>query len=144
MELMYPLPGVKLRNQPDIIIMALTVWGEARGESHLGQQAVAHVILNRFRQQKGYWGKTIRDVCLKRHQFTCWNSKDPNYRRFGAASNTPAWESCVKAVYAALFHPGDDPTNGATYYFNPEVVQPDWATSMKQTNVIGDHAFYKP
>ena len=52
----------------DLMIMAKTIWGEARGESHNGQVAVAWVIRNRA-ERGGWWGNTIREVCLKDQQF---------------------------------------------------------------------------
>jgi len=61
--------------------MARTLWGEARGESEEGQVAVGHVIKNRV-EKKTWYGKTIKDVCLKKWQFSCWNENDPNRIRF--------------------------------------------------------------
>lgn len=36
-----------------------------------------------------------------------------------------------------------DNTNGATHYFNPNVVLPSWAASMTKVASIGHHDFYK-
>ena len=57
--------------------MARTIWGEARGEDEQGKIAVGHVIKNR-RDKQTWMGKTIKDVCLKKWQFSCWNENDPN------------------------------------------------------------------
>ncbi len=59
-------------------IMALTIYGEARGESAEGKIAVGSVILERV-DHRGWDGKTIPEVCLKRKQFSCFNENDPNY-----------------------------------------------------------------
>jgi len=61
----------------ELITMAKTVWGEARGESVKGQIAVAWVIKNRADNPR-WWGKTIEEVCLKKYQFSCWLESDPN------------------------------------------------------------------
>lgn len=62
----------------DAQIMALTIYGEARGESVEGQIAVGSVILERV-DHRNWDGKTIREVCLKKWQFSCFNENDPNY-----------------------------------------------------------------
>ena len=61
----------------DLNIMAKTIWGEARGEPYNGQVAVAWVIRNRA-ERGGWFGNTIREVCLKDQQFSCWNRNDCN------------------------------------------------------------------
>ena len=37
----------------------------------------------------------------------------------------------------------DDNTEGATHYYNPDIVHPDWADSPLMTKIkkIGDHTF---
>lgn len=66
----------------DTDILARTIYGEARGESISGQEAIASVILNRvaFAKRRGryWWGNTIAGVCLAPWQFSCWNENDPN------------------------------------------------------------------
>jgi hypothetical protein len=61
----------------DLECLALTIYGEARGESHEGQCAVAFVIINRSRK----WHKTIREVCYQKNQFSCYNSNDVQYEK---------------------------------------------------------------
>lgn len=43
----------------DIDTLARTVWGEARGESLLGKEAVACVILNRHKSGKWFAAETV-------------------------------------------------------------------------------------
>ena len=61
----------------DLIVMAKTMWGEARGEGYNGLVAVGWVIQNRC-ERGGWFGNTIREVCLKPYQFSCWNNDDCN------------------------------------------------------------------
>jgi len=63
----------------DKIILALTIYGESRGESIEGQISVGCVIRNRVMGEK----KTYRDICLADRQFSCWNKNDPNYAILG-------------------------------------------------------------
>ena len=58
-------------------ILARTIVGEARGEGHTGMVAVANVVMNRV-AKPSWWGRTVKDVCLKPYQFSCWNVGDPN------------------------------------------------------------------
>ena len=64
-------------SQKDIAVMAKTIWGEARGEHYEGQVAVGWVIRNRC-ETGGWFGNSIREVCLKPYQFSCWNNDDCN------------------------------------------------------------------
>ncbi len=64
----------------DVDALALTLFGEARGEPLEGKAAVASVVMNRVKHPDRY-GDTIRDVCLQPKQFSCWNGGDANYAR---------------------------------------------------------------
>src|SRR4051812_25123549 len=66
----------------ELDILALTIYGEARGETIEGQIAVGNVIRNRVVALK----KTYRDICLADKQFSCWNTNDPNYIILGEAA----------------------------------------------------------
>ena len=70
----------------DILIAALTIYGEARGCSQHGRLAVAHTIINRAKERK-YWGMarstghpdhSLAAVCLRAWQYSVWNESDPN------------------------------------------------------------------
>lgn len=64
----------------DAQLMGLTIYGEARGESTDGKIAVGTVILERV-DHRDWDGKTVREVCLKPWQFSCFNPNDKNYGR---------------------------------------------------------------
>lgn len=67
-------------------IVSITAYGEARGESDEGVQAVINTIINRTKSPKYFADKDIllltqnvfSSVCLKRWQFSCYNLNDPN------------------------------------------------------------------
>ena len=73
-------------------ILARTIYGEARGESISGMEAVASVVLNRvaFANRRGrfWWGNSIAEVCRAPKQFSCWNRNDPNYRLICRVADT--------------------------------------------------------
>jgi N-acetylmuramoyl-L-alanine amidase len=121
---------------------ARTVWGEARGEGAAGMAAVAHVLLNRVKD--GRWGNTLAAVCLAPWQFSCWNAGDPNRRKMLELDETDAlFTECVAAVGNAPSM--DDPTHGATHYYNPAgvITTPAWVAGATPTAKVGHHLFHK-
>lgn len=127
-------------------ILAKTIYGEARGESVAGQEAVANVILNRVKMNlihPMWWGKTISEVCLKPKQFSCWNKDDPNFKILqGDLSENPIFQICYRIAQRALAGLLKDNTCGATHYhaFN---CHPSWAKHLVPCAEIGHHLFYK-
>ena len=58
------------RNSYDYQTLLKTIYSEARGESELGQRAVAWVIYNRAKLNRIKWGgSTLEDVCEQRGLF---------------------------------------------------------------------------
>jgi spore germination cell wall hydrolase CwlJ-like protein len=122
-------------------VLARTIYGEARGESKKGKEAIACVILNRVRK-KTWYGKTVDDVCLKPWQFSCWNKNDPNREKIKAVRVTnlvffQCYEIARKAVCGGL----EDVTNGATHY-HTKSISPKWAKGKSPCAEIGHHLFY--
>lgn len=63
----------------EAMVLAQTIWGEARSHGREGMEAVGHVILNRANSGKDrLFGSGIEGVATKRKQFSCWNPGDPN------------------------------------------------------------------
>ncbi len=141
--------GVKTMDFQDLMLMTATIWGEARSESFMGKQAVAHVIVNRVKHG-GWWGNTARTVMLKPYQFSCWNKDDPSYpfvRRIGYEWNKEnvmnskiIWD-CLLAALSVVQNQSKDMTYGATHY-HADYVSPSWAKGKKAVAAIGRHYFY--
>jgi hypothetical protein len=121
-----------------------TILGEAADQPDNGVAAVAHVIMNRAKDG-GFGGSSPASVVLAPGQFEPWQSRTREL-----LSYSPQSPSYVRAarIFDSVVH-GDtpDPTNGATYFLNPEIVRarrggslPDWAQGKGQR--IGDHVFY--
>ncbi|MBI5120055.1 MAG: cell wall hydrolase [Rhodospirillales bacterium] len=90
-------------NHPDPVdILARTLWGEARGESKAGREAVARVVLNRVAHARAkggrfWWGGDIFSVCLKPWQFSCWNANDPNRAKLEAVQEgNKIFDQCLR------------------------------------------------
>lgn len=119
-----------------IYCLSKAVYHEARGETLNGQAAVAHVVLNRAKSNK--YPSNICSVVYQEKQFTDIQKAKPNY-----ASN--AWKKAVEVAAFSTVGFVDDPTNGATHYYNPDKVKknPKWASKMKRLLRIGGHVFFK-
>jgi spore germination cell wall hydrolase CwlJ-like protein len=134
----------RLEELDDLEVMALTVWGEARGEGVEGQAAVAWVIRNRARwPRRSWWGGDIRSVCLKRWQFSAWNAQDPNREKMlDLCPDDPALaavrEICRKVLAGAI----PDPTRGCTHYCT-HASRPAWKRGRDPKTTVGRHAFYQ-
>jgi hypothetical protein len=122
--------------------LARGIYFEARGESELGQAAVAQVILNRVRNPAYpsticgvvYQNKTWRNRC--QFSFACDGIRD----RIRSARAWKLAQSVAKAVSS-----GDiwlDDVGDATHY-HANYVRPRWARTMKRTDRIGRHIFYR-
>ncbi len=132
-------------------VLARTLYGEARGQPIKGLEAVANVIMNRVQFAMGagghfWWGNSIKSVCLKPMQFSCWNYNDPN-RRIITRPHEVLWEDvnfrdCYVVAKQALDYQLQDNTKGSMHYVNPKVANPPWIRGKTPAVIIGDHAFY--
>lgn len=128
-------------SEEDILILARTVWGEARGESAEGQKAVIHTVFNRFNSKRWYAGKTIAATCQRPWQYSCWNVNDPNRAKMLKLTYVEL-KPYIELIREAESE--EDFTGGATHYFNPKACKaPNWAAAMKPCYVCGHHLFYK-
>lgn len=129
--------------QPQEIYLAKTLWGEARGEGLQGMQAVANVVMNRV-ERGGWYGASIKDVVLKKGQFSCWNENDPNRIKIDNLTleelrNSGALQVAEMAIAGNLA----DITDGATEY-HAKSIKPNWDWSkLEKTVTIGNHIFYR-
>ena len=112
----------------DLNLLAKCVYAEARGESYVGQVAVAAVILNRVKSSK--FPNTISGVIYQPYAFTCVNDGQINM-----TPNKTAYNAAQDAMN------GWDPTYGAIYYYNPKTATSSWIRSRSTTITIGSHVF---
>ena len=128
-------------------VLALTIYGEARGESVEGMIAVGTVILNRV-DRKGWMGKSVKEVCLKPYQFSCFLPTDPNFPKLRALAgnwNDDAVGYCHDV--AEMMLSGAIPRNSLLSSHNcvqyaTTDCQADWIRKMRPLAQIGRHIFY--
>lgn len=130
----------------EIDVLARTIYGEARGESISGQEAIANVVINRLafsnKKRRYWWGNDIISICQAPFQFSCWNKSDPNYQKITTITNADinfciAYRIATRAFNGAL----EDSTCGATHYHTKNVF-PNWSKAKIPCAEIGSHLFY--
>ncbi len=127
----------------DLKILAKTIYGEARGElNNFGLApliAVGNVVLNRFRKK---FANSIADVCLAPYQFSCWNSKDPNYEKLkNLDESSTIFKTCLEIARNLIEGKWPDLTDGCDHY-HAKSIKPHWAGHLTPKRIFGNHLFY--
>ena len=117
-------------NSNNVNLLAHLIYGEARGESYIGQVAVGAVIMNRVKNSS--FPNTISGVIYQKGAFDAVSD--------GQINMTPN-STAIKAAQDAIN--GWDPSYGAIYYFNPNTATNKWIWSRPVTVTIGKHRFCK-
>lgn len=139
---------------PAVDELALTAWGEARGEPLEGRIAVGCVVRNRLATKR--WGTDYASVVHAPGQFSCWwaNGGAANYatlQRFrarveaegGALIDDPLWQETRWAAQGILDDVVLDRVKGSTHYFESALpVVPFWAKGKTPVCRIGGHVFF--
>lgn len=145
--------------------LVCTVFGEAAGEPIEGQVAVGCVIRNRA-QHPRWWGKDIKDVCLKHvvqngvvvGQFSCWWERNRNTDRVYALAEALATNKKTTANKTILGQVQwiaagilddliADNTKGADHYITEALYastkRPAWTKDRPPVAYRGNHAFFR-
>ena len=120
--------GSATYSDADVNLLARLIYGEARGESYVGQVAVGAVVMNRIKSAS--FPNTMSGVIYQSYAFTAVDD--------GQINLTPN-ATARKAAQDAMN--GWDPTYGALYYYNPATATSQWIFSRKTVVTIGKHVF---
>lgn len=115
-------------SEADINLLARLIYGEARGESYVGQVAVGAVVMNRIRSSS--FPNTMSGVIYQSYAFTAVADGQINL-----TPNATARKAALDAIN------GWDPSYGALYYYNPATATSAWIFNRKTTVTIGNHVF---
>ena len=131
----FPDSGRPIEQQDEDTLLAMLVWGEARGESPEGRLAVAHVPLTRMMKRKTMrkTGISLREIILTPWQFSCFNKSDPNRDKLlrpVELEGLDRWAACWRSAALALSDPSGNPAPGATHY----VVRRLWSRPAADPN----------
>lgn len=139
-------------------IVALTLYGEARGGTPRLRASVASVILNRVKAQHKAWGLTAREVCLAPWQFSCWKVAGgaANHQTVMDAAGHLLRQSTIGPILKGCLALGaevctgtlTDSAHGATYYYAPAAMKPagavpKWAIGLEPVAIVDGTRFYR-
>ncbi len=112
----------------EVYLLAKCIHAEARGESYIGQVAVAAVVLNRVKHPS--FPNTISGVIYQPYAFTAVADG-----QMGLEPNATAKRAANDAIN------GWDPSYGSIYYYNPSTATSKWIFSRRTVVTIGKHVF---
>ena len=129
-------------------VMALTLYGEARGASFDAKLGMAQVMWNRAKD--GRFGKDIKEVVTKPKQFSCYNDSDPNLsilmevvEDFGSKfEENIHLRECYMVALAVINGTLRGKVKDSLYYHTTGV-NPKWNKNMKLEAKIGNTLFWK-
>lgn len=124
----------------DATIAARVAFGEARGCDPLERAIIIRTLVNRARDGKRWNGETIKEVALMPSQYSCFNKGDSNRKKVMDPEEYGAemFYECLRIARAVL-KPNviDTMSQGATNYFNPDVVKKPKGWKWERLEEIG-------
>jgi spore germination cell wall hydrolase CwlJ-like protein len=132
--------------QSELVQLAQVCYGEARDQPPEGIQAVAQVVLNRWRRRTRYWGYSISKVILDvdgqgRCEFCCMDSSDVNFAKLFNPDPTQ-WYKVVRAVLPVYLNPEPIGVDSAYFYATEKGAQTPFFKKLRFLEKIGDHLFF--
>lgn len=147
-----PVAGLIAQDPSELKCLAVTVYGEARGESEKGQIAVAYTVKNRAKN------KSVCNVALAPKQYSIFNNNPELVAAAKSEHIQPrqknqidqrSWERAMRVATVVMHGLVPDPTNGATHYLAPALMKikrykyPKWSKQYTLVSTIDGHKFYK-
>ncbi|OJX13204.1 MAG: hypothetical protein BGO77_08520 [Caedibacter sp. 37-49] len=138
-------------NTEDIDVLARTIYGEARGEYKRPDGgiasliAVANVVMNRLKA-KTWYGMTVKEVCQKPFQFSCWNKQDPNRALITSSKvqEDPLFMTCQQVAQQVVAEQWPDLTRGSDHYYATSLSKPPvWSEKVQPRLKLGQHIFFQ-
>ncbi|WP_026689579.1 cell wall hydrolase [Alteribacter aurantiacus] len=126
--------GDAVVSEGEIDILSRLVHAEAEGESYEGKVAVAAVVLNRV--ESSDFPDTIEGVIYETHNSGNTFAFEPVQN---GQINQLADQEAIDATREAVN--GNDPSNGALFFFNPETSTSEWVNRLTIDSQIGNHVF---
>jgi len=131
-SIQFPIPD------DDIMWLAKTIFGEARGENAITQYLVGWVIRNR-KEDRGQFRRqsTYKQVVLAPYQFSCWLEGDPNKPKVEQPwkYDMQAWKIAQAVALTVEMSPQrKNPIPGVLHYVDVSIADrlPRWAKQMKK------------
>lgn len=132
----------------DLYCMAANLYFEARGESELGQKAVAKVTMNRV--NSGKYPDSVCKVVFQKYQFS-WTHQEP-WNKIQKALNgvepsknpldVSAYQQALKTAKTSLKTNLNGILPDDALWYHANYVNPSWVRKMKKVKKVGKHVFY--
>jgi N-acetylmuramoyl-L-alanine amidase len=113
----------------EIVLMALTLWREARGESFTAKVAVAFSIKNRV-DHPAWWGDDVISVLIKKWQYSSLTDPHDTQLTKWPTSKDPVFEECLNIAMGVMSGTYSNPVPGADSYYDDSLqgeARPKWA-----------------
>jgi spore germination cell wall hydrolase CwlJ-like protein len=133
----YSIPQVKMIDNREVECLARNIYFEARNQPTRGQEAVAHVTLNRLKS--GKHGNSICEVVYQPYAFS-WTLD--RFKSKAQLKEIKAEALANEIAFKTMLGETEDPTNGATHY-HANYVKPYWSKRLEKKVRIQDHIFYE-
>lgn len=133
-------------DDPEDVLVARLIFGEARGEPKEAKIWIAGSILNRVKAEA--WPDTIHDVILQPGQYDPFKLDDPNYPKIidplKEISESETWQECYEIARDIISGQIPNPTSATHFYGG---TRPEWffktvVPQGKFLRKIGNTYFY--
>lgn len=122
----------------DIDCLARNIYFEARGETTVGQYAIAQVTINRVKANRKSWGKSVCSVVYAHKQFS-WTTK---LSRKTVELEGKAWDIAKNIAVSTLKNGVRVKDLDKALFYHADFVNPDWRDDSHRIKAIGAHIFY--
>jgi hypothetical protein len=133
-------------NYYEIVLLALTIYREARGEEQEAQIAVAHTVMNRV-SRPTWWGTDIISVLTKKWQYSSLTDPHDKQLTTWPKADDAAFEDCLSLAEMVVRGVYNSPLKGIDSYYDDSLqgdLRPKWANEHPERFVgkIGALNFY--
>ena len=125
------------------ILLARMMLGETEDCSDIEKISVGYTAINRTK-----WGMSLKEVILYPKAYSCFNSRSKSsvFLKKPLEYNKSEFLKCLKISRGILNGEYKDPTKGATFFYNPELIKkPYWTKNLIRVGKIKNshHVFYR-
>lgn len=117
-----------------LMCLALVVYFEARGETTMGQYAVAEVVMNRVEDKR--YPNTVCGAVFEDRQFSFTHDGKPDRL---PSRNTKAKRKALQIASDVL---GGSRMGMSSTHYHTTAVEPYWASHYDRDGRVGRHVFY--